>query len=457
MFRFLLSMYAFLDQPHVVELRLRHYLKCQIKDTCERHLDWIFDVAKPFQRGWARYYNLNGLYSQSEESYEWGLSWYCGAVNFVKLYEYRMVFRTLDDELFVLQKLQKRLGPWLESLEERKDPKSDMWSSYRVSGEIDWLDPQYRQDEGFELPAYVVADLIGLWKALSCVFELLDDADLMVPSLAKSGTSELKISEVNDKVDCLKASLPSHWRNTFSPSKLRTKIMNRFTYDLIQGLTEPGAHTKDATVQEEELDSDKDTIKNLTREAGAPTKEVAVLEEFRGEKNIMEDSTGKVKYRLAKPGKEFGSVRRKRLLVFRWIGNDKPRYLWYSWASPISEAANAGFFKGEASSRIWKDTLEAQRVHHELSWDKLARYALALRAAQYGQSLDVTMDANQMRRKVKARLLKSFYSNGTFPSRFEVTSKQPTDWMGIYESGPVYEVPLLLLQEETNCLDLAAY
>lgn len=460
MFRFLLSMYAFLDQPRVVELTLREYLKCQIKDTCGRHLDWIFDVAKPFQRGWARYYNLNGLYLRSEESHEWGLSWYCGAVNFVKLYEYRMVFQTLDDELFVLQKLHKRLGPWLESLDERKDPKSHMWSSYHVSGEIDWLDPQYRQDESVELPAYVVADLIVLWKALSCVFELLDNADLMVLSLAKSGTSELKIWEVNNKLDCLKASLPSNWRRTFSPSKLRTRIMDHFTYDLIQGLTEPGAHMKDAAVQEEELDSDKDTIENLLGEAGAPTKEVAVLEEIRGEKNIMEDSTRKLKYRLAKPvkhRKEFDSVRRKQILVFRWIGNDKPRYLWYSWASPIFEAVNSGFFKGEFSSRIWKDTLEAQRVHRAISWDKVARYALALRAAQYGQSFDVTMDANRMRKEVKARLMKSFLSNGTFPTRLDLTSKQPTGWVGTYQSGPVYEIPLLLLQEETKCLDLAAY
>lgn len=461
MFRFLLSMYAFLDKPEVVELTLRDYLKRQIKDKCERHLDWIFDVAKPFQRGWARFYNLNGLYLRSEESNEWGLSWYYGAVNFVKLYEYRMVFQTLEDELFVLQKLHKRLGPWLESLEERKDPKSNMWSSYVVSSEIDWLDPQYRQDESVDLPAYVVADLIVLWKALSCVFKLLDDADMMEPSLAKSGTSELKISEVNDKLNRLKASLPSNWRKTFSPSKLRRRIMDHFTYDLIQGLTEPSAHIKDATVQEEELDSDKDTIKNVTGEAGAPTKEVAVLEETRGEKNTMEDSTGKFKYRLAKsvkPRKEFDSVRRKRVLVFRWIGNDKPRYLWYSWASPIFEAVNSGFFKGEFSSRIWKDTLEAQRVHHELSWDKVARYALALRAAQHGQSLDVTMDANRMRREMKDRLLKSFYSNGTFPIRLDLTSKQPTgEWGGIYQSGPVHEIPLLLLQEEFKHLDLAAY
>ena len=97
-------------------------------------------------------------------------------------------------------------------------------------------------------------------------------------------------------------------------------------------------------------------------------------------------------------------------------------------------------------------------MHHELSWDEVTRYALALRAAQHGQSLDVTMDANRMRREVKDRLLKSFYSNGTFPTRLDLTSKQPTDeWVGTFQNGPVDEIPLLLLQEESKCLDLAAY
>ena len=122
------------------------------------------------------------------------------------------------------------------------------------------------------------------------------------------------------------------------------------------------------------------------------------------------------------------------------------------------EAVNSGFFRGESSSRVWKDTLEAQRVHHELSWDKVAKYALALRTAQYGQSLDVTTDADKMRRRVKDRLLKCFYSNGTFPTQLDLTSKQPTDqWGGMYQSQPVFEIPLLFLQEESKCLDLAAY
>ena len=461
MFRFLLSMHAFLDRPEVVELRLRDYLKCQIKSTCERHLDWIFDVSRPFKRGWAGNYNLNGSYSKANDSYH-AHGWYYGAIQFVKLYEFRMVFQTLDDQRFVLQKLQKRLGPWFESLERLRDPKSDMWISYNFYVSIDWLDPQYRQDESVLLPAYVVADLIVLWKAFSFVFQLFDDANLTASSLAKSSTPESTNAGMNNDLNSLKASLPNNWRKTFSSSKLRAKIMDHFTYDYVQDPKEPGAPTKEAATQEGQLHSNKYTIEDATNESGAHTKEAAPQEEeLHGDKDTFEDSTKRAKYLSAKSvrdRKESNIVRRKRVLAFRWAGNDKPRYLWYSWASPIFEAINSGFLKGESSSRVWKDTLEAQEVHRELSWEKVMRYALALRAAQYGQSLDTTMNADQMRRRVRERLLKCFYSNGTFPTRLDLTTKQPTSkWWDYGRAQSSFEIPLLLLQEEAKCSDVAAY
>ena len=447
MFRFLLSMYAFLDGSEVVDEKLRDYLKLQIKNTCEGHLDWIFDVARPYQRGWADFYNPNGLYYKIDQSH--ARRWYHGAVNFIKLYEFQMLFQTLNDRTFVLQKLQKRLGPWFESLEMHRDPKSDMWISYFVDVNVDWLDPQYRQDESFELPVYVISQHILLWKALSFVFQLLDDANLKVLPLAKSGTSESTTSEVYN------------WRKTFSPSKLRTKIMDHFTYEQTQNPKESDAQVKDAAAPEEGLDNDKNVIENAIEEAGAPTKAAATLEEVRGDEDTIKSYTEIVKDHSTKSLKHrqaIDRVRRKRVLAFRWAGNDKPRYLWYSWASPIFEGVNSGFFKGESSSRVWKDTLEAQRVHHEPSWVKVARYALALRAAQYGQSLDVTMDADRMRSEVKDRLLKCFYSNGTFPTQLDLTSKQPTNSWPTADSSPeVFEIPLLLLQEEFKCLDVAAY
>lgn len=110
MFRFLLSMYVFLDRPKVAEERLREHLSSQIKDKCGRHLDWDFDISRPLERGWAQDYNLNGTYSKAEKS-----DWYDGAIQFIKLDEFRMVFQSADDQLFVLQKLQKRRGPWFQT------------------------------------------------------------------------------------------------------------------------------------------------------------------------------------------------------------------------------------------------------------------------------------------------------------------------------------------------------
>ena len=417
MFRFLLSMYALLDRPEVVELSLRDNLKRQIKSTCERHLDWAFDVARPYKQGWALDYNLNGSYSKDEDLSN-AHGWNTGVIQFIKLYEFRMVFQTVDDQLFVLQKLQKRLGPWFESLERLRDPKSDMWISWKFYVSVEWLDPQYRQNETVRLPTYVVADLIGLWKAFSAVFELLNDI-----------THESILAETKNS---LMASLPKTWRKTFSPSKLRTKIMDRFIYEQVtsvQDPLEPGISTKEDSAQEGESHSNKDTFKDSPK-----AKEMSA--------------------QSSRDGAESNKIRRKRLLAFRWVGNDKPRYVWYSWASRIFEGVDSGFFSGDSSSRVWKDTLEAQQIHRELSWGKVMRYALALRAAQHGQSLDMTMNADQMRSKVRERLLKCFFSNGEFPVLIDLTTKQP---MSRWDYAQVFEIPLLLLGEEAKYSNVDAY
>ena len=417
LFRFLLSVYAFLDRPNVVDQSLRAKLKRQIKSTCERHLDWAFDVARPYKQGWAFDYNLNGSYSKMEDSYH-ARGWTTGVVQLVKLYEFRMVFQNVDDQLFVLQKLHKRLGPWFESLERLRDPKSDMWMSWYTFVGVEWLDPQYRQNEIVKLPTYVVADLIVLWKAFRAVFELLNDA-----------TCEPILTDAKDS---LKATLPKTWRKTFSPPKLRTKIMDRFIYDhntSVQDQSEPGISTKDDSAQEGESHTNQDTFKD-----SAKAKEMSA--------------------QPSRYGGESNTIRRKRLLAFRWVGNDKPRYIWYSWASRIFEGVDSGFFSGEFSSRVWKDTLEAQQIHRELSWRKVWRYALALRAAQHGQSLDMTMNADQMRSKVRERLLKCFFSNGEFPDLIDLTTKQP---LSRWDHAQVFEIPLLLLAEEARYSNVDAY
>ena len=417
LFRFLLSMYAFLDRPEVVNQSLRANLKRQIKSTCERHLDWAFDVARPYKQGWALDYNLNGSYSKNEEPFH-AHGWNTGVIQLVKLYEFRMVFQTVDDQLFVLQKLHKRLGPWFESLERLRDPKSDMWMSWYISVGVEWLDPQYRQNEIVTLPTYVVADLMVLWKAFRAVFELLNNT-----------ICEKILTEAKNSV---KATLPKTWHKTFSPSKLRTKIMDRFIYDhstSVQDQLGPGISAKDASAQEGESHTNQDTFK---------------------------DSPG-AKEMSAQPsryGGESNTIPRKRLLAFRWVGNDKPRYLWYSWASRIFEGVDSGFFGEQSSLRVWKDTLEAQQIHRELSWRKVWRYALALRAAQHGQSLDMTMNADQMRSKVRERLLKCFFSNGEFPDSIDVTTKQP---LSRWDCAQVFEIPLLLLGEEARYSNVDAY
>jgi hypothetical protein len=402
MFRFLLYMYIFLERPGVVEDSLRDQLKSQIKDTCEKHLDWTYDIARPRDRGWAGTYHLDGSYSKHNECDS-----FYGALQFIKLYEFRMVFDAPNHQSFVLQKLRNRLGPWFESLEKLRDTKSKLWFSHLTDVNVAWLDPQYRQDEIVQLPVYIVTHLMTLWKAMSLVFQLLDES-----------TNAKTMCELNT----VRASLPTKWQTNFSPSRLRAKIMDYFTYDYLPDQRASGGHRMEAATQSGENHSNKGALDSVK------------------DKEI------------------FDLVRRKRVLAIYWAGNEKPRHLWQSSASPIFEAVDAGFFKSESSMRIWKNTLEAQRVHHELSWVKLTRYALALWAAQHGQSLDVTMNAAEMRKRVCKRLLESCYSNGTFPSEIDLTTKQPTSkWWKPVDSSGIFQIPLLLFQEEFKCLDMAQY
>lgn len=426
MFRFLLEMYGFLDQRDVTEPKLRDHIQAQIKDTCERHLDWIFDVSQDSQRGWTRDCDLDGSYSDFAKGV-----WYDGAVHIIKLYEFQIVFKGLRDQLYVHKKLSKHLGSWFHNLGDCQDPKSGMWASTVLDIYVVWLDPQYRQDETLQLPEYKLCDLIVLWKAFSCAFKLVQDLDLLL-SGRSLGASETTILEAQQNCDLLNTSLPINWRQTFSTSRLRTNIMDKFTYD----------HTlipKELTFCADEAAWHDETLI--------------------GEKHPKQGDSSKIQSLSARSARDETNsniMRRKRILAFSWAGNDKPRYLWSSSASPIFEAINAGFFNDEYSEGVWKGTVEAQKEHRYMSWEKLSRYNLALRAAMFGQNLDV--NADQLHAKVKNSLLKCLYSNGTIPTRLDLSTRQPTRvrW-DTDNSTPTYELPLLLLQNELKRLDLAKY
>ncbi len=219
---------------------------------------------------------------------------------------------------------------------------------------------------------------------------------------------------------------------------MRTKILDHFTYDLVHDQREPSAHANEAALQEGEYYSNNDVIEDLTRESRAHMKEaIAAQVSYFPKRNNIEDYVTNFKNPSAKSGRyreKSDMVRSKRVLVFSWVGNDKPRYLWYPWATPTFEAVDSGFFKGGSASRVWKASLEAQKVHREDLWEKVVMYALALRAAQHGQSLDIT-DADHMGKRVRERFLKCFYSNGTFPSNVDRISKQPISKWWDYDNS----------------------
>ena len=66
----------------------------------------------------------------------------------------------------------------------------------------------------------------------------------------------------------------------------------------------------------------------------------------------------------------------------------------------------------------------------------------------------MTMNADEMRSKVRERLLKCFLSNGVFPDLIDPTTKQP---LSRWDYAQTFEIPLLLLGEEAMYSNMDAY
>lgn len=230
----------------------------------------------------------------------------------------------------------------------------------------------------------------------------------------------------------MRETLPVNWQTRFRPALLRAMIQDLFTFDALSGQSDSVLYLKSHAFQVLGGSEDRSSSRRKT------------------------DKVNDDWPMSAKDNRGSDNVPRNRLLAIRRIGNARPRYLWYPWASRIFEAIDLGFFYDESSMRIWNDTFEAQRVHRDISWVEIRQYALALRAIQHGKSLDMKLNPQQLKNGLRKYLVDCCYSNGTFPTRIDLTTKQPTSkWADANSRAEGYEIPLLLLFDESECRDLA--
>ncbi len=89
-----------------------------------------------------------------------------GSLHILKSFEFSIVFD--NDELLIVDCLQKCANMWLDALAEGRDAKSGLWYITRKIY-VPWENYDYEESERLSLSEYRLGDLIYIWKALMFV------------------------------------------------------------------------------------------------------------------------------------------------------------------------------------------------------------------------------------------------------------------------------------------------
>ncbi|KAL9629463.1 MAG: hypothetical protein Q9164_006870, partial [Protoblastenia rupestris] len=102
------------------------------------------------------------------------------------------------------------------------------------------------------------------------------------------------------------------------------------------------------------------------------------------------------------------------------------RFLFHSRDTALYYGLEWGFFAD--SPHVWQNLVEAQALHDEgndeLLWDNPLRYALAIRMAFEGHTIDKAYSPSEMKGRARSVLLDSSTANGLFPGQLDDVSKE---------------------------------
>lgn len=322
---------------------------------------------------------------------------FIGSLQVLKLYEFTQLFM---GEICVMDKfLQSCANLWLDALHAERDTKSKLWYKDTREAYAAWEGHRNEGSIWLNLPEYRLADLIFIWKALDCVDQMI--RPLNNDPNAANILKRLKESRL--------------WH-----ADIKEIILRRFLYE------EP---------------------------ISLPTKSVDPKKSGLPEEHIENAETNTSRFSIA--------VRRSR---------DKDRRLFYAKDTMLYDGIKWGFFQHNTDVETvtlenratkanvqlaWQNTLQAQKVDREETWEKPLRYALAIIMADL-LSLDTTRDSESLEKLSWERLSGCVLSCGLFAEQIDSQTKLPyLDGLpGLGTARSQWEIPTLLLRRKFKAIDL---
>ena len=318
---------------------------------------------------------------------------FVGSLQILKLYEFAQLCK---GELFIKEDLlQSCAALWLDAMEAERDSKSKLWYKDTRKAYVAWEGHGNEGSVWLDIPEYRLADLIFIWKALRSLKHMLRASkDSAKASIVLKRLEELRLGHAD----------------------IKEMILQRFLYE--------------------------DSI-------SSSTKSVAPEESNLRERHIDNAEANTSPFSIA--------VRRSR---------DKDRRLFYAKDTMLYDGMVWGFFQHEQDvgmvtagnkatkanvQSAWQNTLQAQKVDREETWEKPLRYALAIIMAD-SLSLDKTHDSVSLEKLSWERLYGCVLSCGLFPQQIDWLRKSP-ELSRLGTARSQWEIPTLLLRRRFKGID----
>ena len=370
-------------------------LRARIMQICKGHLRQSFQTNTILQnQSWPMpSVAADNLNSSAEGVHDKA---FIGSLQILKLYESAQLF---EGELCITDNsLQSCANLWLDALDAERDSKSRLWYKDTRKVYSAWEGHRNEGPGSLYIPEYRLADLIFIWKALKCLEQMIR----VFHDGANAPTILNKLKELR-----------------LGHADIKEIILRRFLYEQPVSTSTKSVNQRKSNVPERHREN-----------AEANTRSFSV------------------------------AVRRSR---------DKDRRLFYAKDTMLYDGIAWGFFQHnhdletvtvenevtKANVQLaWQNTLQAQKVDREETWEKPLRYALAIIMADV-LSLDKTRDSESLEKLSWKRLSGCVLPSGCFAPRIDWHTRLPDlEELGFEGTARSrWEIPTLLLRRKFRFID----
>ncbi|KAL8790740.1 MAG: hypothetical protein Q9195_006218 [Heterodermia aff. obscurata] len=376
---------ALLDTRDFADTDLKEYLQSNILRICQGHLDWCFYIAQltPTLTWTSQCRPFGSRISNQVDLAQ-------GAIHFLKLFE-----ATKNLKLgmgYISQLLVRRLESWIDHLHVCQTSKAGLWAASTKVEKLLKMEDSFEFLHDITIPCYYLCDAVLIWQATSAVYDMM-----------KAARSDPDCnSDVLRRLDSIEL---LYFRNAISSEEMRSKILERFSYD----------HT-------------------------FPTLELVHTHD-----EVSSTPTA------------------KRLLAFSRNGTQKPRFYWNSESMILCEGYDWGFFSelpasqtlhssgipnGESRFEQWWSSLNLQKYQQASLWKKPNRYMLALILASNSDfSIDGSKDSRAIFEQCYKVLLRCVLAGGIMATSIDPLTQSPL-YMPLGSTASIFDVPHYLLRQQ---------